>query len=249
LASGSILVAAALLLFNSPARGDFKVKLPEVNPGEFELEAVGSYGRSGNPATDNEQSFVHELEYGFSNFYKSGLEFETNRPGGPGNHLKFDALTWENWFVFGESGQYWLDSALFAEYSHGMLNGSPDDVKFGPLLRKQIGPTINTVNLFLAREVGPYAANGRMSFSYAWETRIVTGWIIEPGFQAYGEPGPFGHFAPIGEQDHRVGPQLFGSIYNVGPGTLRFNGGVLFGLTPATPRQTFRWQAEYEIPF
>src|SRR5215475_8830069 len=168
-APGAILVAAALLLFNWSARADFKVKLPEVNPGEFELETVGSYGRSGNPLTDNEQSFVHELEYGFSNFYKSGLEFETDRPPGPGNHLKFDALTWENWLVFGEPGQYWLDPALFAEYSHGILNGSPDEIKFGPLLRKQIGPTINTVNLFLAKEVGPFAADGRMSFSYAWE--------------------------------------------------------------------------------
>jgi hypothetical protein len=242
-------VAGALLLLAPAARADFKVKLPEVNPGELELETVGSYGRSGNPLTDNEQSFVHEIEYGFNNFWKSGLEFETNRPGGPGNHLKFDALTWENWFVFGEPGQYWLDPALFAEYSHGMLNGSPDAIKFGPLLRKQIGPTINTVNLFLAREVGPNAANGRMTFSYAWETRIATGWVIEPGFQAYGEPGPFGHFASISEQDHRIGPQFFSTIHDVGPGTLKLNGGVLFGLTPATPRQTFRWQLEYELRF
>jgi hypothetical protein len=245
----TILVAGALLLFAPPAHADFKVKLPEVNPGEFELESVGSVGRSGTPATDNEQSFVHEMEYGFSNFYKSGLEFETNRATGPGNHLKFDALTWENWLVLGEPGQYWLDSALFAEYSHGMLKGSPDEIKFGPLLRKEIGPTLNTLNLFLAREVGPFAANGRMTFSYAWETRIATGWAIEPGFQAYGEPGPFGHFATISAQDHRIGPQLFGTIHGVGPGTLKLNGGVLFGLTSATPRQTFRWQAEYELHF
>jgi len=141
-------VAMATLLFASAARADFKVKLPEVNPGEFELETVGSYGRSGNPLTDNEKSFVHQLEYGFSNFWKSGLEFETDRAAGPGNHLQFDALTWENWFVMGEPGQYWLDAALFAVYSRGMLNGSPDGVKFGPLLRKQIGPTINTVKSF-----------------------------------------------------------------------------------------------------
>jgi hypothetical protein len=32
-------------------------------------------------------------------------------------------------------------------------------------------------------------------------------------------------------------------------GTLKFNGGILFGLTPAVPRQTLRWQLEYEIHF
>jgi hypothetical protein len=32
-------------------------------------------------------------------------------------------------------------------------------------------------------------------------------------------------------------------------GTLKFNGGILFGLTPAVPRQTLRWQLEYEVHF
>jgi hypothetical protein len=231
------------------ALADFKVKQPDAEYGELEVETVGSYGRSGSPATNNEQSFVHEIEYGFTNFWKSGLEFETGRDPGPGNHFKFNQITWENWLVFGERGQYWLDSAFFIEYGHGTIAQTPDELKFGPLLRKQVGPTINTVNLFLAKEVGQFAGTGRMSFSYAWETRIATGSIIEPGFQAYGEPGPIGNFAPISEQDHRIGPQIFGAIHELGPGTLKFNAGILFGLTPAIPRQAFRWHAEYEIHF
>lgn len=240
---------AVIAAFPIAARADFKVKLPDAEYGEWELETVGNYGHSGHPDLNNEQSFVHEIEYGVLNFWKTGLEFETGRDPGPGNHLKFDAMTWENWLVFGEAGQYWVDPALFVEYSHGMLHQSPDEITFGPLLRKEIGPTINTVNLFLSKEVGPSTSTGRMSFSYAWETRIATGWIIEPGFQAYGEPGPFGHFAPIGQQDHRIGPQLFTRISDLGPGTLKMNGGFLFGLTPATPRQTWRWQLEYELHF
>jgi hypothetical protein len=249
-ASASLVSALiAVVLVANAARADLKVKLPDAEPGELEVETVGSYGRSSNPATNNEQSFVHEIEYGFNNFWKSGLEFETGRDPGPGNHLKFNQITWENWLVFGERGQYWLDPAFFIEYGHATLAKTPDEIKFGPLLRKEIGPTINTVNLFLAKEIGQFAGTGRMNFSYAWETRIVTGWIIEPGIQAYGEPGPIGHFAPISEQDHRIGPQLFGAVHELGPGTLKFNAGILFGLTPATPRQTFRWQAEYEIHF
>ena len=134
--------------------------------------------------------------------------------------------------MFGERGQYWLDPALLMEYGHAMLAGVPDEMKFGPLLRKEIGPTINTVNLFLDKELGQFAGTGRMNFSYAWETRIATGWVIEPGFQAYGEPGPLGHFASISAQDHRIGPQFFGAIHDFGPGTLKSNGGILFGLPP-----------------
>jgi len=38
-------------------------------------------------------------------------------------------------------------------------------------------------------------------------------------------------------------------LHQLGPGSLKFNAGVLFGLTPAAPRQTFRWQAEYAVHF
>jgi len=244
-ATCAILTLAAMSV---PALADFKVQLPDAETGEFEIEEIGSWGRSGNPATSNEQSFVHELGYGVNNWWHTELEFETDRPGGPGNHLKFDQLTWENRFQFTERGQYWLDPGFFWEYGHGMLQGMPDETKFGPILRKEIWGTANTVNLFLEKELGS-SASGRPSFSYAWETRVLTGWLIEPGFQAYGQPGSFGHFAPISQQDHRIGPQLFAEIHDLGPGTLKANGGILFGLTPATPRQTLRWQLEYEVHF
>jgi hypothetical protein len=244
-ATCAILTLAAMPV---SALADFKVKQPDAEFGELELEAVGNYGRSGNPATDNEQSFVHEIEYGVTNFWRTGLELEAGRDPGPGNHVKINQLTWENWLVLGERGQYWLDAALFVEYGHTTLANTPDEVTFGPILRKEILGTANTVNLFFSKDIGAYAS-GRPNFSYAWETRFQTGWPIEPGFQAYGEPGPIGHFAPISQQDHRIGPQLFAEIHNLGPGTLKANGGILFGLTPATPRQTLRWQLEYELHF
>ena len=238
----------ATLALPGAALADFKVQLPDAEAGEFELEEIGSYGRSGNLSTDNEQSFVHELGYGVNNFWHTELEFETDRPGGPGNHLKFDQLTWENRFAFSERGQYWLDPGFFWEYGHGMLTGMPDETKFGPILRKDFLGTSNTVNIFFEKELGAGAA-GRPNFVYAWETRFLTGWIVEPGFQAYGQPGPIGHFAAISQQDHRAGPQLFAELHDIGPGTLKMNGGLLLGLTPATPRQTWRWQLEYELHF
>ncbi|MGH7029732.1 MAG: hypothetical protein ACREEZ_04835, partial [Stellaceae bacterium] len=71
--------------------------------------------------------------------------------------------------------------------------------------------------------------------------RIALGTPIEPGFQAYGEPSSFAGFNSGWPQDNRIGPQLFGTISNLGPGSLKWNGGVLFGVTSASPRETFRW--------
>jgi hypothetical protein len=33
------------------------------------------------------------------------------------------------------------------------------------------------------------------------------------------------HHRRIGQQDHCIGPQLFGAVRDPGPGTLKFNGG------------------------
>jgi hypothetical protein len=244
----AVSTAAMIATAAAPAQADFKVKQPDAEYGELELEEIGSYGRSGNPATNNERIFVHELEYGVTNFWRTGIELETGRDAGPGNRLKIEQVTWENWLVFGERGQYWLDPALFIEYGRATLTGAPDEIKLGPILRKEIWGTSNTVNVFFEKEIGSFAG-GRPIFSYAWETRLLTGWPVEPGFQAYGEPGPIGHFASLSSQDHRAGPQLFTELHNFGPGTLKANGGVLFGLTPVAPRQTWRWQLEYEVRF
>lgn len=230
------------------AWADFKVHTPDAESGEFEIEQVGSYGMAGSPDFDNEQSFVYELGYGINNWWHTELEFETNRDPGPGNHLRFDQLTTENQFVFGEPGQYWLDPGFFWEYGQAMVGGAPNETTFGPTLRKEFFHTINTVNLFFEKDIGTHA-DPHFNFLYAWETRVALGTPVEPGFQAYGFVGPVGHPLPISQQDHRIGPMLFATLSNLGPGTLKTNGGILFGLTPGAPRRTLRWQLEYELHF
>ncbi len=238
---------AAAFAANS-AWADFRVKYPDAEPGEFEIENIGSYGQDSRPAFSNEQSHTLEFEYGVNNFWKPELEFEFTRAPGPGNKTIFNQITLENVFQFTERGQYWIDAGFFAEFGKATIGHTPNETTFGPIFRKEFAGTINTVNLFLEKDLGPYS-EGRTNFLYSWETRIALGTLIEPGIQAYGQPGPFGHFAPISEQDHRIGPQLFANWNALGPGTLHMNGGLLFGLTPAAPRRTLRWQLEYEIHF
>ncbi|HXQ53409.1 MAG TPA: hypothetical protein VN802_20115 [Stellaceae bacterium] len=238
-----LLLAAA---WAGPARADFKVWTPDVNPGEIALESVGDYGHDIQRAKSGEQSYTQELEYGVTNWWQTELELEFNRAPGPGNTTDYSQLTTENLFQFTERGEYWMDAGFFFEY--GQSSHAPNETTFGPVLRKEFLGTINSVNLFVQKDIGRYA-EGRPAFVYAWETRLDLGTAIEPGFQAYGTPGPFGHFAPLGQQDHRIGPQLFGTVEKIGPGSLSWNGGVLFGLTPAAPRLTLRWQAEYELHF
>jgi hypothetical protein len=243
LAGAMLLTAAA-----SPAAADFKVFMPDAEPGELEFEPLGDYGLDRNNAHSHEASFVEEFEYGVTNFWKTGLELEQDRDAGSGQSVRFSQLTWENILQFTERGQHWLDAGFFFEFGKTTLSGEPNEVTFGPIFRKELFGTINTVNLFIEKDIGTNAA-GAMNFLYNWETRLALGTPIEPGFQAYGRPSGFEGFTSRWPQDNRIGPQLFGEILHLGPGDLKWNAGILFGVSSAAPRETIRWQAEYEIHF
>lgn len=237
------------------ARADFKVFTPDVNRGELAVETVGDAGLARDPAKNGERSYTAEAEYGLTSWWMTELELEYNRGPGPNQSTLFDQVTLENTFQFTQRGEYWLDVGFFAEYGESLLKNTPNETTFGPILRKDFWGTSNTVNLFFQKDLGEHAS-GRPVFLYGWETR-VDAWTmqlghmfaIEPGFQVFGEPGRFGHFARWSEQDQRAGPQLFGDIFDIGPGSLHWNAGVLFGLTSAVPSTTVRWQFEYEIHY
>jgi hypothetical protein len=231
------------------AAADFKVRYPDAEPGEFELEAVGDIGHDPLPAHSGELSSVAEVEVGVNRYWRTALEMEQGRSPGPGEKIQFGQVTWENWLVYGEPGEHWADSAFYFEFGKTTLADTSNEVTFGPIVRKEFFHTINTVNLFISHDVGTAYASGRPAFLYAWETRLALGTPIEPGFQAYGRPSGFEGLNSGWPQDNRIGPQLFGRIGNLGPGALRWNGGVLFGIRPWAPRTTWRWQAEYEIHF
>jgi hypothetical protein len=250
-------VAACSVLGAGTARADFKVWTPDVNKGELAVENVGDLGFDPNADRSGEKSYTAEVEYGVTNWWQTELEFEFERdPGsGSGQRTRFSQFTSENLIQFTERGEYWLDAGFFAEYGQGTIKGSVNETTFGPVLRKDIWGLSNSINLFIEKDLGTHAS-GRPQFLWAWETRVDAlemtfgrHFAVESGFQYYSQPGQIARFASWSGQDNRIGPQLFGKIFNIGPGTLEWNGGILFGLTPAVPKFTPRWQFEYEIHF
>jgi hypothetical protein len=253
---GALALLASGLIGCAPlARADYKVWTPDVQNGEIALEAVGDAGFDPTAARSGEQSHTAEVEYGISSWWQAEIEFEFARAPGPDQPTDLSQLTLENLFQFTERGEYPVDVGLFAEYGQARFAGQPNEITIGPVLRKDVAGTSNALNVFFERGFGPLGGT-RPILLYAWETR-VDAWtwnaskrfFLEPGLQIYGQPGPVGRFAPWSRQDERAGPQLFGKLFNLGPGTLEWNGGVLFGLNSSVPRATIRWQLEYEIHY
>jgi hypothetical protein len=252
---GGAILTLALALAAGAARADFKVWTPDVNLGEMALETVGDAGFDPNRAKTGEQSYTTEFEYGLTSWWQTELEGEFNRAPGPNQAVYANQLTSENLFQFTERGEYWIDTGFFAEYGRALLRGVANEATAGPVLRKDFWGTSTSINLFVEKDLGEHAS-GRPVFLYALETRIEAWTVqfgrhfaVEPGLQLYGVPGAIGHFDSWSQQDERGGPQLFGKVFDIGPGTLEWNGGVLFGLSSAVPRTTLRWQFEYEIHY
>ena len=159
----SLLTGAAVIAAAGPAVASFKVWQPDAEYGETAVETLGDWGHAPIAAHSGEQLYTEEIERGLTPFWRTELELEQERLPGPGQPTNLSAVASENVFQLTERGQYWLDAGLFAEYEQSLLPKTPNAAIFGPILRKEMFGTIDTVNLFVEKDLGSYA-EGRPHF-------------------------------------------------------------------------------------
>ena len=247
-----VCAAALLLVLTHAARAELQVRMPEVDYRELEFEHNGlvTFGPKGS-SLDRAQSYTNELGYGVLPWWE--IELEGELASGGGQHLTWNAMTWENTFQLTEPGEYFFNLGFFAECSQATLHGQPNSVTAGPIVQKELYgvfgiDSVHTLNLFLSHDVGNGASRAT-TFSYAWQSLIRTHPLINPGVEFYGQIDDIAHPGPASQQQHLVGPVLAGAV-NVAPyGALKYEVGYLFGLTPASGRSAVRWRLEYEIVF
>lgn len=239
----------------TPTHPDFEVRTPDVNVGELSVGSLGEAGFDPRAARNGEQSYTAELEYGVTSGWQTSLEVEFERDSGSGETTNLSQVTSENLFQFTERGEYWLDAGFFAAYSLSLHKGDPNQITLGPVLRKDFWGLSNTLNVFVEKDMG-HNSQSQPPLLLAWETRFDAltmqfgdRFSVEPGFQYYGAPGRISNFAKWDNEDNRIGPQMFGAVHDLGPGTLEWNAGLLVGVTRAAPKLTPRWQFEYEIHY
>jgi hypothetical protein len=62
----------------------------------------------------------------------------------------------------------------------------------------------------------------------------------------YGGLGDWGQFGSFNDHEQQLGPAMFGKLRTSG-GAVKYELGLLFGLTNATPNSTVRFMLEYEF--
>lgn len=223
------------------------MRSPIVEEGEIEYEHNGSVTfdkkKSGR---NNDQSYTHSLGYGVTSFWKTELEGEFE--AAPASNLRFKATTFENVFQLTPQGEYFADLGLFAEYSHVADRNNPDTAKFGPLVQKEWGETLHTLNLLFEKQIGLHRTDAT-DFTPAWQSRWRLNPLFEPGIEYYGDIADIARLGKLSGQRHRIGPVLVGLFDTQGIGKLKYEVGYLFGLTRGTENGAVRWKLEYEFRF
>jgi hypothetical protein len=232
------------------ARAEFKIRYPNIDYSEVEIEHNYSATFDKRSNNNGRQTSPVEIGVGVLPFWFVEIEAETSRE--PGEKWKYDAATFENYFMLTEPGKYWLDFSIFAEYAASAHRFDSDTVEIGALFQKQDMKWLHTLNLYWEKEVGSKAVSTVDTFKAGWQTRYMLHPLFQPGFEIYGEIGDIAHPGPFNTQQWRAGPMFAGS-YSLsqigGVGKIKYEAGYLFGATAATEQGTLRTKIEYEIPF
>ena len=230
----------------TPAAADFKVLSPIVTKGEFEIESAGSVTRGRHRDGEEHQSYTTSLGNTFTDFWQAELEGELSQE--PDEGLKYAATNFENIFQILPQGEYWLDLGLLAEYSRAKRAGANDAVEFGPLLQKQFGDFLTTLNVTLEKQIGSRSEAGT-EIGYGFQARYRWWPGLEPGIEVFGDMGEITHLKAADRQAHRAGPVLFGTLRLGNGGKIKYEAGYLIGLTRNTPDGTVKFLLEYEVAF
>ena len=242
---GAGMLAAALVAASPLAAkaDDLKIRSPIIEFHELEFENNVTVGAGKN--------FTSELEYGFSQRLKLGVEGEL--AADPGHGFHYDAAALEGFLQLTPQGKYWADLGFFVEYEHTARTGDPRSITFGPLVQKEARlfglDTVHTINLLLVKDMGA-GSIGTPTMLARGQSLVLLDPHFNPGIEYYGRFTLGSH----GERpQHGAGPALAGRVRfrELGinaPGGIKYDAAYLRGLTGATDGNTFRARVEFEFP-
>jgi hypothetical protein len=165
----------------------------------------------------------------------------------PGEGHTFDAWEWENKFQLTETGKYPLDIGFLFEIERPKDRSEGYEYRWGPLLQTDITPNVQAnLNLLFEKHIRA-SSHSKAELGYQWQVKYRWRPAFEYGLQGFGEMGPWNDWNPKSTQAHIAGPAIFGRIGLGGRQAIKYNAGLLFGLTDGAPRNTLRLQAEYEF--
>ncbi len=240
----AMLTSLAVLAWSQSASAAIHVFSPIVEEGEVEIET--KFDRTIDKSADKDDQYSYNVSVGYSPTSFYAFELEAQYKHDPGGKNNFDSFSFENRFQLTEQGKYFADFGFFLEYEHVALSNDNDSLTFGPIIQKEFGRNLTTLNLFFEKTLGK-GAQGGLQVDYRLQQIYRVTEAFKPGIEIYGEPGKLGNFNKFDDGHLRVGPVVLGSIPVGKLGKLKYEAGYLFGATRASESGTFRSLLELEF--
>jgi hypothetical protein len=222
------------------------VKIPAIEYGEYELETKFGTSKLAN-GEGRVSAGTFGLGHGVTPNWFTEAYFKYQKL--PGERTRYDAFEWENKFLLTETGKYPVDLGLFVELEVPRDRKEGYEFRFGPLLQSEFGRIQVNANFFLKRQVrvDPAGEPQETEFHFQMQTKYRLMREFEFGVQAFGELGKWRHWEPCKQQNHRIGPAIFGKIPMGGKEAFRYDLAWLVGANKASADSTMRLQMEYEF--
>lgn len=224
------------------------VRVPAVEYGEREIDfKYGTAKMKDSEGGERESAGSLGFGYGATPWWFTEAYVKYEKEGGA--KTRYDAFEWENKFQLTEPNRYFADVGAFIELEVPRERHEEGyEIAFGPLFQFDTGPLRWNLNPVFEKVVRSHDGESHpteMLYQAQVAYRLPA---VDVGVQAFGEMGKWNHWEPRDEQQHRIGPAVFGKV-KLGEGrqAFKYNAAVLFGETRATPKTTFRLQAEYEF--
>jgi hypothetical protein len=239
--------AACSVFFASALQGGNAFALDEIySPNaeyrELALEYSGSRTFDRQSALNNGQDHEFMLEAGV--LPRLVLEVAAGLAKAPSSALRLEDVEVQGRYQFFEPGQMWVDTGLLVAYGFATQGHSPDALETKLLLEKQTGPFLHRANIGLEQEVGPDSKGGP-EWVFLWSSRYRMNTHFEPGFEIQSGFGRFSDHLNFNEQEHYVGPAVYGHILP----HLKYEAAYLFGASDGAADGAARVLLEYEMHF
>jgi hypothetical protein len=220
---------------------DDYVVMPTVEYGEREIELrIGAVSADDGEPRASAASIA--FGYGVTPWWATEIYGKWHRDGS----TSFDAIEWENRFQLTEPGQYFVDVGFLVEIERPRDRAEGYELRIGPLLQKDVGPVQTNFNVLLERHYRS-SEPAVTELGYQWQVKYRWREAFEFGAQGFGEVGKWNDWASARAQEHIAGPAIFGKLKLGGRHAIKYDAAVLFKLSDAAPRQTWRAQIEYEF--
>jgi hypothetical protein len=240
----SLIYASSVLAAPSDFTGPSEyVNTPIVEEGEREIDLKAGSADFHDGTRANKESIGLGLGVNSWWFTEVYAMWHKNR----GEPHSFDAWEWENKFQLTVTGKYPVDIGFLFEIERPMDRNEGYEYRWGPLLQADLAPDLQAnLNVLFQKHIRT-SEPSKAELGYQWQLKYRWKPSFEYGLQGFGGLGSWNDWMPRSEQSHVAGPAIFGRIKLGGRQAIKYNAGLLLGLTDGAPRTTLRLQAEYEF--